>query len=270
MTSWGVPCRAQLTRPFPKRSHQGKGARPVRARQGTPRDGGTRGRLVITIDGPTGTGKSTAARRLARRLGYLYLDTGAMYRAVALEAVNQGADLTDAEGIAALARRCRLGFRKGSAGRWRVFLGRTDVTRAIRRPEIGQAASRIAVLPALRRELVRRQRLLGKAGGIVAEGRDTGTVVFPSADLKIFLTADLAERVRRRHAELIEEGASVTRQQVLREVRQRDRRDRLRKAAPLKPASGAVRINNTKLKSDQVLANMLDYVGRINRYGHFI
>lgn len=220
-------------------------------------------KLIITIDGPSGTGKSTAARGLARRLGYLYLDTGAMYRAVALQALRKKVALNDSAALARLADKARMTFRKGPGSGVRIFLNGRDVSRLIRRPEVSSAASKVAVVSEVRKALVRRQRLLGRAGGLVAEGRDTGTVVFPHADLKVFMSAGAAERARRRCEELKEAGHRVTFAQVLKEVRERDRRDRRRAISPLRPAPGAVRIDNTRLQSTQVLARLMDYVGGV-------
>ncbi len=224
-------------------------------------------KLIITIDGPSGTGKSTAARLLARRLGYLYLDTGAMYRAVALKALRKEVNLTDSKTLAKLAERCRVTFRKSPSGRMRVFLDGKDVTVAIRKPKVSEAASRAALVPGVRRALVRQQRALGRRGGIVAEGRDTGTVVFPRAGLKFYLTAALTERAKRRHRELCRAGISVRFPEVLRQVRKRDRRDRSRSASPLKPARGAVRVDNTSLKSGKTFAILVDYARRAQAGG---
>ncbi|MBI3323423.1 MAG: (d)CMP kinase [Candidatus Omnitrophica bacterium] len=217
-------------------------------------------KLVITIDGPSGSGKSTAARELARRLGFLYLDTGAMYRAVAFQALRRRVPLADARALTRLTERSRITFRRAAGGRNRVFLDGEEVTRRIRRPEVSTAASRVALVPGVRRALVREQQRLGRRGGLVAEGRDAGTVVFPRAPLKFFITASAAERARRRHAEERQMGHRVSRTQVLREIRARDRRDRGRKVAPLRPAPGAIRIDNTRLQARQVLAILSDYV----------
>jgi cytidylate kinase len=213
------------------------------------------------MDGPAGSGKSTAARGLARKLGFLYLDTGAMYRAVGLKALRSKVDLADRAALARLAGWARIGF-KGRGDKVRVFLDGADVTRAIRRPEVSEAASRVAVVPGVRRALVKQQRRIGRSGRVVAEGRDTGTVVFPRAPLKFFLTASLAERARRRWRELKASGHRVGLAQVLREARRRDIRDRSRKVAPLKAAPGAIRIDNTGLQSDQVLDTLMTYVQR--------
>lgn len=217
--------------------------------------------LIITMDGPSGSGKSTAAKGLARKLGFLYLDTGAMYRAVALKAVREKVSLDDTAALARLASRAKIGF-KGRGDKVRVFLDGSDVTRSIRHPSISEAASRAAVVPGVRRALVKQQRRIGRSGGIVAEGRDTGTVVFPQAPLKFFLTASLPERARRRWRELKASGHRVGLAQVFREARRRDVRDRSRKVAPLKAAPGAIRIDNTRLKPHQDLDILVAYVQR--------
>ena len=219
-------------------------------------------KLIITIDGPSGTGKSTAARFLAKRLGYLYLDTGAMYRAVALKSLQKGVKSNGSKALARLAENSQIRFQKNPSGRERVFLDGKDVTAAIRKPEVSEGASRMAVVPAVRRVLVRRQQAMGAKGGIVAEGRDTGTVVFPHADIKFYLTADVKERARRRTLELRCSGIPGSFPQVLREVQQRDRRDRSRRTSPLRPARDAIRIDNTSLKSEKTLAIILEYVRR--------
>ena len=217
--------------------------------------------LIITMDGPSGSGKSTAARGLARKLNFLYLDTGAMYRAVGLKALRNKVDLADRSALARLAGRARIGF-KGHGDKVQVFLDGADVTRAIRRPEVSEAASRVAVVPGVRRALVKQQQRIGRSGRIVAEGRDTGTVVFPHAPLKFFVTASLAERARRRYEEHKSAGHRMSLDQVMREVHRRDRRDRSRKVAPLKEAPGAIRIDNTQLQSGQVLDTLIAYVRR--------
>ena len=217
--------------------------------------------MIITIDGPSGSGKSTAARGLAKKLGFLYLDTGAMYRAVGLKAVRGGVPLNSPKELSRLAGRARIRF-QGRGDKVQVFLDGADVTRAIRRPEISEAASKVAVVPGVRQALVEQQRRIGRAGGIVAEGRDTGTAVFPKAPLKFFITASLTERARRRYREHQAAGHRIALAQLLQEVRRRDRRDKGRKIAPLRPAPGAVKIDNTRLQSSQVLGILMDYVRR--------
>ncbi len=223
--------------------------------------------LVITIDGPSGTGKSTAAKGLAKRLGYLYLDTGAMYRAVALKALRKGVRLTDRRALVKLARESRVSLRMNPDHQLKVFLDGKDATQAIRRPEVAEVASQIAVIPQVRRILVRWQQILGSKGKVVAEGRDTGTVVFPRADLKVFLTASLTQRARRRFRQLRQKGFSVTFDEVLGDTQRRDLRDSKRLASPLRVAQGAIRIDNTWLKSFQVVGKILDYVRRVQKRG---
>ena len=216
--------------------------------------------LIITVDGPSGVGKSTAARGLAKRLGFLYLDTGAMYRAFGLKTLEMGIPFADRRALERLASRTEVSFRVDPGHRIRVLLDGADVTELIRSPEVSEAASKVATIPGVRRALVRQQQALGAQGRVVAEGRDTGTVVFPDAPLKFFLTANLAERARRRHSDLASAGHQASYAQVVREVERRDRRDRERSASPLRVAQGAIRIDNSNLKSAKVIATMVDYV----------
>ncbi len=224
--------------------------------------------LVIAVDGPVGAGKSSAARALARRLGYRYVDTGAMYRAVALRALQEGIPLTDGRRLGALARRLPIRFLPSRRG-LRILAGGADVTRAIRTPEAGQASSQVSVHPSVRRALVARQRALGAAGGIVMEGRDIGTVVFPRAALKVYLDASLAARARRRWREIARAGRRVSLRAVRQEVWRRDRRDRARQASPLRPAPGAVRLDTTTLGLRAVVARLVrEARGREGRTGN--
>ncbi|MCM8794731.1 MAG: (d)CMP kinase [Candidatus Omnitrophica bacterium] len=223
--------------------------------------------LIITIDGPSGTGKSTAARTLAKKLGYLYLDTGAMYRAFALKALRKGVDLKDGKALARLAGRTEVSFRIDPGRTMKVLLDKEDVTREIRSPGVSEAASLAAAVPGVRRALVRQQQRIGSKGRVVAEGRDTGTVVFPGAQLKFYLTASVEERARRRWKELRQNGHPVDLKEVMADIKRRDSRDRNRQASPLKVAKGAVRIDNTLLKSTQVIGKMLDYVHKIGKRG---
>jgi cytidylate kinase len=210
-------------------------------------------RLTIAIDGPAGSGKSTVARRVAALLGFLYLDSGAMYRAVALKALERGLPLEDESQLEALARETRIELKaptaeQESAGlKNRVFLDGREVTEEIRTGEVAQAASRLATIAGVREVLVAEQQRAGQGGGVVMEGRDIGTVVFPSAELKIFLEASLEVRAQRRWKEHQEKGESLTLLEVLQEVRERDKRDRERKVSPLVRAKDAVLVNNTAM-----------------------
>ncbi len=188
-----------------------------------------------------------------------------MYRAVALAATRRGIPLNHPDALTRLARGLRIQFRKGPRGRPRIFLAGKEVTEAIRRPEISEAASQVAVVPGVRREMVAKQRQIGRRGGVVAEGRDAGTVVFPKAQLKIFLTASFKERARRRFAELVKAGQRTSLAQVERQMRQRDLRDKSRLASPLRPARGSVRLDNSRLQSSQVLDRLFDYVRRLKK-----
>lgn len=213
--------------------------------------------LVVTIDGPSGGGKSTAAAGLAKALGWLYLDTGAMYRAVAWQSVQAGVASSDTRRLATLARRARVTLRQDAQGRLRVTVNGRDVTRAIRTSAVAARASEIAVIPAVRRALVAAQRRLGRPGRIVAEGRDTGTVVFPDAAWKLYLTASAPVRARRRWRELRAAGATLSYAQALRELRARDRRDRGRAVAPLRRAPGAVVVDTSRRTPAQTLQTLL-------------
>jgi CMP/dCMP kinase len=210
-------------------------------------------RLTIAIDGPAGSGKSTVARRVAEMLGYLYLDSGAMYRAVALKALERGIPLENDAWLEALARETHIELKapmaeQESAGlKNRVFLDGREVTEEIRTGEVAQAASRLATIAGVREVLVAEQQRAGQCGGIVMEGRDIGTVVFPNAEFKIFLEASPEVRAQRRWKEHQEKGDSLTLLEVLQEVRQRDKRDQERKVSPLVKAKDAVLIDNTAM-----------------------
>lgn len=204
--------------------------------------------MIITIDGPAGAGKTSAARGLARRLGFRYLDTGAMYRVVTLSALEQGVDLTDEAAVARIAQRCDVRL-EGD----RVFAGDADVTEAIRRTEITLGSRPVAANAAVRHRLVELQRVVARGGNVVTEGRDQGTVVFPDAECKFFLTADPGERARRRQAELASRGESVPFETVLAQQEDRDRRDRQRSVGPLVPAADAIHVDTTDLSLDAVI-----------------
>ena len=207
--------------------------------------------LIIAIDGPVGSGKSTLARRVAALLGYTYIDTGAMYRSVALKALQRQISLDDTAQLTSLARKTRIDLRAEDSTQ-RVFLDGEDVTVAIRTPEVAQAASKIAVVPELRKVLVAEQRRAGERGGVVMEGRDIGSVVFPDAQLKIFLTASPEVRAERRWREHQQKGDAIDIDRTLEEVRERDRRDRERSASPLVRAPDAILVDSTAMEPDEV------------------
>ena len=217
--------------------------------------------VVVTIDGPAGAGKSTIARRLARALGYRLLDTGAIYRTVALIARRRGVAWTDGPALGPLAAGLDIDFRfEGDVNHVRV--GGDDVTTAIRTPEVSQGASQVSAHPEVRAALLELQRRLAAGGGVVVEGRDTGTVVFPDAEAKFFLTATAEERARRRVAELKGRGHDVDQAATLREIQERDQRDATRAISPMVAAADAVLIDSSALDLDQVEALLLAEVGR--------
>jgi CMP/dCMP kinase len=216
-------------------------------------------RLAVAVDGPTAAGKSTAARGVARRLGYRYVDTGAMYRSVALVATLQGVDVNDGDTIERLARSIVIDFVPDGDGD-RVVVDGDDVTTAIRSPEISTAASIVSTYPGVRAALVARQREMAAEGGVVMEGRDIGTVVLPNADVKIFLTATLDARVRRRHAELVARGEHVTLDEIMRREGERDHRDQNREHSPLRAADDAVVIDTTLKSRDEVVDEIVRLV----------
>jgi CMP/dCMP kinase len=209
--------------------------------------------LVVAIDGPAGAGKSTVAARVAVRFGLLNLESGAMYRAFALKAIESDADLDNAEELDRLAGSTQIRLSPASLGN-RVFLDQVEVTRRIREPDVTAAASRISVHPAIRQWMVAMQRQLGADSGIVMEGRDIGTKVFPDAQVKIFLDADPEVRGQRRYQQNGPDAAKA--ESVLRELRERDRRDRTRAESPLVPAPDAVIIDSTRLTLEEVVAKV--------------
>ena len=208
-------------------------------------------KLIIAIDGPVGSGKSSVAQRLAGLLGYTHLDTGAMYRAVALKAMRQGIALEETAAVEALATESRIDFAT-SNGSLRILLDGEDVTDEIRAPEMSQQASLVAVVPGVRRVLVAEQRRIGAAGGVVIDGRDIGTVVFPAASLKIYLDAHVDIRARRRWLEYRTKGKEVDFDLLLEEVRERDRRDRDRAISPLRRAPDAIYVDSTAMEAEEV------------------
>jgi cytidylate kinase len=207
-------------------------------------------KLIIAIDGPVGSGKSTVARRVAEMLGYPHLDSGAMYRAVGLKALRCGVPLDSPERLAELAGAAHIDLAPRD-GKLRVILDGEDVTDAIRAPEVSHAASVVAVVPGVRHPMVAEQRRAGQQGGVVMEGRDIGSVVFPHADLKIFLDASPEVRALRRQRELQEKGEPMEFEKVLEEVHIRDRRDREREMSPLVCAADAVVVDNTAMDAEE-------------------
>ena len=221
---------------------------------------------VITIDGPTASGKGTIAQRVADALGFHYLDSGALYRLVARRALQDGIAADDADRLSAVAAKLEPRFTGA-----RTLIGERDVTDAIRTQEVSQVASRIATIPGVRRALLELQRSQLKAPGLVADGRDMGTVVFPQANPKIYLTASTAARAERRYKQLIEKGFSasicpLSQEQVMREIEARDQRDAQRAASPLKPADGAYRIDSSELSVDEVVGLVLKWHARSQEF----
>ncbi|HET8696668.1 MAG TPA: (d)CMP kinase [Gammaproteobacteria bacterium] len=215
---------------------------------------------VLTVDGPSGSGKGTISRRVASRLGWHLLDSGALYRLVGLAAARRRVSLDDGDGLAALATAMRVRF---GADAERVELEGTDVTVDLRTETAGEAASRVASIPAVRAALLERQRDFARPPGLVADGRDMGTVVFPAATLKVFLTASAEERASRRHKQLKEKGIDVSLPDLSWDIAQRDARDASRSVAPLKPAPDARVIDSTRLTPEEVIARILKWLEEV-------
>jgi cytidylate kinase len=213
-------------------------------------------RIVVTIDGPAGAGKSTVAKRLALRLGYRLLDTGALYRSVALAACRAGVAWDDEARLSEIARDLGIDFHFSGGEQNRVVLDGDDVSEAIRTPEISDGASRVSALPSVRTALLDLQRRLGAEGGVVVEGRDVGTVVFPAAEAKFFLTASEEVRARRRVAELRAGGRAADDARTLKDMRERDARDAGRATAPLRRADDAALVDSSDMDIDEVVARL--------------
>lgn len=217
---------------------------------------------VIAIDGPTASGKGTVAQGVAARLGFHYLDSGALYRLTALSALRQGVPLDREPELAALARGMDCSF-SGSG----IFLGQEDVSHAIRAEQVGNAASRIAILPALREALVGLQLDFRRPPGLVADGRDMGTMIFPDAPLKVFLTASAAARAERRYKQLIEKGFSANMDDLLKDLTERDARDANRAVAPLKAAPDACMLDTSHMSAEQAVEQILEWHGALRTKG---
>lgn len=218
-------------------------------------------KLIIAIDGPAGAGKSTIAKMLARRLGYLFINTGAMYRAVAWKALQQGVSFDDADRIGKLAEDSLIEL-AGPVDAMRVLMDGRDITDEIAKPHISQAASVVSAISAVRRALVARQQQMGKAGGVVMEGRDIGTKVFPNADLKIYLDATSNARAQRRFDEDTLRGIAVASlEQMKAEIEERDHRDKTREDSPLQQADGAIYVDSSAMTIEKVVETLMQFVG---------
>lgn len=218
----------------------------------------TPGVPVITIDGPSGSGKGTIARRVADRLGWHLLDSGALYRLVAHAGLLRGAAATEEATFASIARDLDVKFGADLHGGEQIWLDGQEVSRAIRTEQAGEGASKVAAMPAVRAALVARQHAFATPPGLVADGRDMGTVIFPAAGLKIFLTATAEERARRRYKQLKDKGLSANLAALSQEIAERDRRDSNRPIAPLKPADDAIIVDSTSMSIDAVVAQVLE------------
>jgi cytidylate kinase len=215
---------------------------------------------VITIDGPTASGKGTVAHRVADRLGFHFLDSGALYRLTALSALRRGTPLDDEQALAALAGELDCSFVADN-----VFLARENVTDAIRAEEVGNAASKIAALPAMRQALVGLQLRFRAEPGLVADGRDMGTVIFPQASLKVFLTASVEARARRRYKQLIDKGFPANMEDLLKDLTERDIRDSTRATAPLKPAEDAYLLDTSNMTADEAVERVLEWYAAVTK-----
>jgi cytidylate kinase len=216
------------------------------------------GGLIVAIDGPAGAGKSTVARELARRLGYIYVDTGAMYRVVGLVARERGIASEDGRRLGSVAAGVEIRFEGRPEGGQSVFADGRDVTAAIREQQIGEWASKVSTQPEVRTRMVAAQRRIAEQGGAVLEGRDIGTVVFPDADLKFYLDASAQERAERRYRELRSRGEAAVLDEIVAEIEERDRRDQSRAHSPLRPAPDAVVLDTTRRSAEEVLAVLLE------------
>ena len=220
--------------------------------------------MIIAIDGPSGAGKSTLAKRLAKELGFVYLDTGAIYRALALKVLRQGVDLADDTRLADLIGSTEIDLQERD-GRLEVLLDGMDVAPEIRTPEVSQMASKVSALKIVRERLLDLQRDMARRASVVAEGRDIGTVVFPDAEVKIFLYASAEERARRRCAELRAAGWPADLAETLREMAERDKRDSERDLAPLRMADDALRIDSSTVGADELALGVLSEIRKKER-----
>lgn len=218
--------------------------------------------MIIAIDGPAGSGKSTIAKLAAKKLRFLYIDTGAMYRSLTLKAMQEGLDLNDEKALINLAKNIKIELSSKTKGRMQVSLNGQDVSDKIRTPEVTNNISYIANVPGVRAEMVKLQRLTGYSSkkGAVLEGRDIGTVVFPNAERKFYLDATVKERARRRYKELFEDGIKISLKQLEKDIKTRDKKDKTRKVGALKKAKNAILIDTTDLTIQQVVDKVLSHI----------
>jgi cytidylate kinase len=219
-------------------------------------------KILIAIDGPAGSGKSTTAKLVARRLGYVYIDTGAMYRAMTLKVLTSKVDPANEQGVTELAKKTEISFVEGSD--LRVMLDGADVTDAIRSEDVNGNVSLISSYPDVREIMVAKQRAIGAGKGCVMDGRDIGTVVFPDAELKFYMIADIMERAKRRQEELSDNGVELPIHQVVKELKERDRKDSTRDNSPLKKADDAIELDTTKLTIEEQVEIVLNHARDIN------
>ncbi|WP_311403493.1 (d)CMP kinase [Limosilactobacillus vaginalis] len=222
--------------------------------------------LQVAIDGPASAGKSTVAKRVAKKFGYVYCDTGAMYRAVTLAALQQGLSMTDTEKISELAKQIKITFQPAEPEQ-RVFINGQEVTRDIRLPKVAKNVSAVAAIPTVRQEMTKQQRQIAAEGGIVMDGRDIGTTVLPHAPVKIFMVATAHERARRRYLENKQKGITTTSlEELQRAIELRDQKDSTRKVSPLTQASDAIRLDTTNLTIDEVVAEISKIIKKTEKH----
>jgi CMP/dCMP kinase len=224
-------------------------------------------RLVIAIDGPAASGKSTTARNVAQRLGYTYIDTGAMYRAVTLAVLRAGIDPNDREAVERIACDTTVTFERAGDGSLHTILDGEDVSTAIRSPDVTSSVSAVSSYPRIREHLVALQQTMGRKGGVVLDGRDIGTVVFPDADVKVFMVADLRARAERRHAELSTQGTDVDLGGLQADLERRDHLDSTRALSPLTKAEDAIEIDTSTMSIEDQVERVLELVGKKRRRG---